>query len=476
MALALEALGLPAAAIERYHEATRLRPSLAEAHYKLGVLLYREGRRERAIECLGAAAALRPDTAFALLCEAAILDLTDDSATPEELVRRAIVLEPHNRDAHAMLGTILMQQGRFDEAGASFDLANALDPQDVVGPESIVEVRRLSEADRPLIEQLEHKLQNPGITGNEAIHLHFALGKAYDDLAEYGRAIEHFDRANSLKKNMNKHYDHNAHADLVERLIRRFTPEFFARNKDMACDWEVPVLIVGMPRSGSTLVEQILSNHPDVTPGGEFTFWRDHAPDFGVDRHGRIDPVWMRETQAAYQTRLSQISTTTRRITDKLPQNFQYLGLLHAAFPRARVIHCRRDPVDTCLSIYFTNFSNRMDFSFDRQWIVDYYQQYARLTEHWLSVLPSSCLLEIQYEELVAAPEPVIRRMIDFCGLQWDDVCLRPEQNRRVVKTASIWQARQPIYGTSVSRWRCYEPWLGVFNRLLPTVCPQINF
>jgi tetratricopeptide (TPR) repeat protein len=475
MALALEALGSPAAAIERYQNAVRLRPTLAEAHYKLGLLLDTEGRRERAIECLRAASALRPGTAFALLCEARILGLTDDDTTSEELVRRAIALAPRAGDGHIMLGTILMQQGRFDEAAASFDLANALNTQDVVGPVSLVQVKRLSETDRPLIEQLEHKLQNPGITRQEAVHVHFALGKAYDDLGEYGRAIEHFDRANSLKKSMDKHYDRNAHADLVDRLISRFTPEFFARNKDMAHDWDVPVLIVGMPRSGTTLAEQILSSHPDVTPGGELTFWPDNAPDFGVDRHGRIDPVWMRKAQAAYQARLRQISTTARRVTDKLPQNFQNVGLLHAVFPRARVIHCRRDPMDTCLSIYFTYFANRMDFSFDREWIVDYYQQYARLTEqHWLNVLPSSCLLEIKYEELVAAPEPLIRRMIDFCGLEWDDACLRPEQNQRVVKTASIWQARQPIYGTSVSRWRHYEPWLGVFNRLLPTASGQM--
>jgi hypothetical protein len=140
---------------------------------------------------------------------------------------------------------------------------------------------------------------------------------------------------------------------------------------------------------------------------------------------------------------------------------------LHATFPNARVIHCRRDPIDTCLSIYFTNF-NYVEFSVDRDWIVHYYQQYARLMEHWRAVLPSTCLLEIKYEELIAAPEPVTRRIIDFCGLQWNDACLRPEQNQRVVKTASWWQARQPIYGTSVSRWRRYEPWLGAFNRLVP--------
>jgi tetratricopeptide (TPR) repeat protein len=469
MALALEALGSPAA-MEHYQQGARLRPTFAEAHYKLALLLEEEGRRERAIECLRAASALRLGTAFALLCEARILGLTGDDTAAEELVRRAISLEPRKGDAHATLGTILMQQGRFEEAGASFDLANALSTQDILGPIGLVEVKRLSETDRPLVEQLEHKLTSPAMTGHEAALVHFALGKAYDDLGEYDRAIGHFDRANSLKKRVrNKHYDRNAHAGLVDRLIQRFTPEFFARNKDMARDWDLPVLIVGMPRSGTTLAEQILSSHPAVAAGGELTFWTDHALDFGVDRHGRIDPVWMRETQAAYQARLSQISTAARRVTDKLPQNFQNVGLLHAAFPRARVIHCRRDPMDTCLSIYFNNFANGMDFSFDREWIVDYYQQYSRLTEHWRNVLPSSALLEIDYEELVAAPEPVIRRIIDFCGLEWDDACLRPEQNQRVIKTASLWQARQPIYGTSVSRWQRYEPWLGVFNHLLPT-------
>jgi Flp pilus assembly protein TadD len=475
MALALDALGLPAAAIERCQDAARLRPTLVEAHYKLGLLLESEGHVERAIEAFNAASALRLGTAFALLCEARILGLRDDDTASEELVRRAISLEPRNGGAHAVLGAILMQQGRFDEAAASFDLANALDTQDVVGPISLVQVKTLSEADRPLIGQLEQKLQHPGITGNIVVPVHFALGKAYDDLGEYAQAIEHFDRANSLRKGMSKHYNRTVHAELVDRLIWRFTPEFFARNKDMAHDWDVPVLVVGMPRSGTTLAEQIITSHPDVRAGGEMTLWHDHAPDFGVDRAGRIVPVWMRKTQAAYQARLSQISTTARRITDKLPQNFQYVGLLHAAFPRARIIHCRRNAMDTCLSIYFTNFARRMDFSFDRESIVDYYQQYVRLMEHWLSVLPSNCLFEINYEELVATPEPVIRRMIEFCGLEWYDACLRPEQNQRVVKTASVWQARQPIYGTSVSRWRRYEPWLGAFRRLVPTAHPETN-
>jgi tetratricopeptide (TPR) repeat protein len=465
MALALEALGSHAAALEHYQEARQLRPGLVEAHYRLGLLMQEEGRRQRAIECFRAASALRPGSAFGLLCDATIAGLLGDDTASEELVRRAIALEPRNSEAHAELGTILMQRGQFEDAAASYDLANALNTEDTTGPVELVKVKRLSQADRPLIGQLQHKLRNPSITGHESVLVHFALGKAYDDLGEYGRAIEHFDQANALKKRVrNKRYDGKAHAALVDRLIRRFTPEFFARNRDMAQEWEVPVLIVGMPRSGTTLAEQILSRHPEVAAGGELTFWPDHARDFGVDGRSRIDPVWMCETQAAYQARLTQFSPTARRITDKLPQNFHNVGLLHAAFPSARVIHLRRDPLDTCLSLYFNNFANGMDFSFDREWIVAYYTQYARLMTHWRSVLPSSRLLEIDYEELVAAPEPAIRRMIEFCGLQWHDACLRPEQNQRLIKTASLWQARQPIYGSSVSRWKRYEPWLGALS------------
>lgn len=465
LALALEGLGQPAAAIDHLQDAVRLRPALPDTHYRLGLLLEKEGRREFAIESLRAAAALRPGTAFALLCEARILGLVGDDARREELIRRAILLEPRNSDAHTMLATILIQHGRFEEAATSFDLANALNPHEVVGSASLIQVRRFSESDRPLATQLEQKLQSPTLTAEEVVAVHFALGKAYDDLAEYGRAIEHFDQANSLKKAMNKRYDSRAHAALVDRLIVGFTPEIFARSKNMGNDWEVPVLIVGMPRSGTTLAEQIVSNHPEVAAAGELTFWRDHASGFNV-RDGKIDPVWMQNVQAAYRATLERFSSTSRRITDKLPQNFHHLGLLHAAFPKARVIHCRRDPIDTCLSIYFNNFANGMDFSFDREWVVDYYRQYLRLMEHWRTVLPSSVLLEIHYEELVAAPEPVIRRMIDFCALQWDDACLRPEQNQRTIKTASVWQARQPIFRTSVSRWQRYEPWLGPLNCL----------
>jgi hypothetical protein len=171
-----------------------------------------------------------------------------------------------------------------------------------------------------------------------------------------------------------------------------------------------------------------------------------------------------------YRSLLTQISPTARRVTDKSPHNYHFLGLIHAVFPRARIIHCRRHPVDTCLSIYFQDFARKMDFAYDRNDLVAAYRQYVKLLAHWRGVLPADRFLEIQYEDLVADREAVTHKMIAFCGLDWNDACLHSEQNRRSVRTASVWQARQPIYRTSVARWRHYAPWLGSLVELLSDV------
>jgi hypothetical protein len=223
-----------------------------------------------------------------------------------------------------------------------------------------------------------------------------------------------------------------------------------------------------MPRSGTTLVEQILSSHPEIAAGGELAFWGEQASHFGMDARGRINLAWLNAAARDYRALLNGVSPTARRVTDKRPQNFYFIGLIHSAFPRARIIHCRRHPVDTCLSIYFQNFAGKMDFAYDRGDLLSVYRQYLRLMAHWRNVLPINCFLEIQYEELVADREAIGQKMIKFCGLDWNDACLHSEHNRRPVRTASMWQARQPVYRTSVARWRHYEPWLGALRELLP--------
>jgi hypothetical protein len=222
-----------------------------------------------------------------------------------------------------------------------------------------------------------------------------------------------------------------------------------------------------MPRSGTTLVEQVVSSHKDIAGAGELRFWTQRGAAF--ERLAETTAILRMQRQVAddYLSLLHRIAPEAARVTDKMPFNFIWAGLIHLAFPHATIIHCRRNPIDTCLSVFSTYFAPRADFSTDRDDLVFYYQQYLRLMAHWRAILPADRFIEVDYELLVGDPEPVSRRLIAACGLDWDPACLAPERNDRLVKTASKWQARQPIYSSAVERWRHYEPWIGSFRNLL---------
>jgi hypothetical protein len=228
------------------------------------------------------------------------------------------------------------------------------------------------------------------------------------------------------------------------------------------------LLILGMPRTGTTLVEQILSSHPAVAAGGELPFWNQAGVPLtsgGIEERIAAEAAGI---AAAYRTELDRIAPAALRVTDKNPYNFHWIGLIHLIFPNARIIHCLRDPVDTCLSIYTTLFGAGADRPCERGDLVFYYRAYQRLMAHWHAALPAGTILDVQYEDLIAHPEDCTRRIVAHSGLDWDPACLAPEANTRVVRTASIFQARQPIYRSSLQRWRRYEPWLGALRDLLP--------
>jgi hypothetical protein len=224
------------------------------------------------------------------------------------------------------------------------------------------------------------------------------------------------------------------------------------------------VLIIGMPRSGTTLAEQIVSSHPEVGAGGELNFWNERGAAW---HQAGTEAPFPGQVAAEYLGVLRAIAPKAARVTDKMPFNFLWAGLIHLAFPRATIIHCRRAAIDTALSIHQTHFHPGLAFPTGGAELVAYFRSYRRLTDHWRRVLPADRLIEVDYEDLTRAPEPVIRRIIAGCGLAWDDACLCPELNPRAVKTPSKWQARQPIYRKSVERWRRYEPWLGLLRALL---------
>ncbi|HLG88962.1 MAG TPA: sulfotransferase [Alphaproteobacteria bacterium] len=460
LAVALERLGRDAEATELYRRVIALDPNQVAAHANLGNLLSARGEQAEAVACFRRVHALSPETTLGRLNLARALIEEDDPGT-EESLRRTIAMDPASAEAHWLLGKTLKEAGRFSEAIEVFRKA-ALDSgrMSVLAYYGIAGCKKFSDGDRPLIDEMIARLHRPGLADDDRAFLLFSLGKVYDDLGNYERAIRYYDEGNRLV-HAHSSFDRKRLTDATDRAIATYTPEFFARNRETGSTSEIPVLILGMMRSGTTLAEQILSSHPKVAAGGELTFWGQQLDD-------QLDLSKIRGLESEYLAALGKISADHLRVTDKAPDNFRRIGLIHTVFPKARIIHCRRNPVDICLSIYFTIFSQRKDFAYDRGDIAFVYQEYLRLMAHWRQVLPPENLLEIDYEELIADREAVVRRIIAFCDLDWDESCLRHEENRRIVKTASVWQARQPIYNSSVERWRNYEPWLGEFRKLLP--------
>jgi len=284
-------------------------------------------------------------------------------------------------------------------------------------------------------------------------------------------AMQHFDAADAVRQ-ASQSFDSAAFSREIDRLIARCTPEWIAQAAEIgSCD-RTPVFIVGMPRSGTTLVEQIVSMHPEVRAGGELHFWNQRGAVWhGSGADGNEMPFFISEylakAAADYVGVLRAIAPTATRVTDKMPFNFLWAGLIHVAFPAAIIIHCRRAAVDTALSIHQTHFHPSLAFPTGGAELVAYFRSYQRLIDHWRSVLPADRFIEVDYEDLTSAPVPVTRRIIAACGLAWNDACLRPESNPRAVKTPSKWQTRQPIYRNSVARWRRYEPWLGPLRALV---------
>jgi tetratricopeptide (TPR) repeat protein len=453
-------------AIAAYRRAVELAPQLGDAHYRLGELHKLYGRMQEAADCFDRAADARRNTMDARLCRSDAQLLRGDMAAAEQWARKAVALEPTSSAANGTLAGVLYIRGRFEEAASYFEAALRLNPNAAKCWDGLVHCRKHSETDNSVLDRMRAVLQRGDLHEAERTTIHFAMGKVYDDRGDYAHAMEQFDAANRLRAR-HLELDRAGIAALVDRNIELFTQDFFARNAASGTTDEKPLFIVGMARSGTTLTEQILSSHPDIEAGGELTVWT--PADVEIDPAlGEFDPDRARAASAKYLSVLQKIGPSAARVTDKLPFNSFHLGAIHALLPKARIIHCQRDPIDTCLSIYTNLFSTRVTFAARKDDLVFYYQQYLRIMDHWRKVLPADILIDVQYERLITDREAETRRLIAFTGLDWHDSCLQPEQNKRSIVTASAWQARQPVYTTSLQRWRRYEPWIGELRRLLP--------
>jgi Flp pilus assembly protein TadD len=439
---------------------------LPEARSRLARALEGLGLVDEAIGHFRAAAGPAPSSADRRMDLVMALVLEENMAEAETQLRQVLAADPDLDEAQALLGRILAEAGDFDGAAACFKRALALQPGKAGVYYHLVRARKLTEADRPLLRRMIAAVPSVTLVSHR-VKLHLAIAKAFDDLADYGQAMKYIGKAAAVRKTISS-FDRKVLAGQIDALIDLFTPAFLASHAAGGDPSEKPVLIVGMPRSGTTLCEQILSSHSKVVGAGELRFWGAREAAFNERRgDGWID-AWRRSAADDYLALLGALAPDAARVIDKNPFNFLFLGFFHIAFPMARIIHCRRHPIDTCLSIISTHIRTQGAFPADLDDLVFYYRQYARLMEHWRAILPSDRFIEVEYEAVVADPETETRARVAALGLEWEAACLRPEQNQRVVKTSSLWQVRQPIYRGSLERWRRYEPWLGPLRDLLP--------
>jgi Sulfotransferase family len=327
---------------------------------------------------------------------------------------------------------------------------------------------------------LRQRLGDPSVRDGQRAALHFGMAQALDARHQYAEAAEHLRHANALAlaswQKRGETYDPAKHSEYVSRMIDTCSTEFFERVRGLGLETERPVFIVGMPRSGTTLVEQVLASHSQVFGAGELRFAREqfealpaamNSPDTAMDCLARLDRATIQTVGQHYLGRLQGLNVTAPRIVDKMPDNTLYLGMLAALFPKAKFIHCVRDFRDTAVSCWMTNF-RQIRWANDPDHIAARFADYQRLMEHWRATLPVP-LLEVPYEDTVADLEGTARRLLAWCGLDWEPACLEFHKTERPVRTASVTQVREPVYTRSVARWKHYEPALGdLFARLVP--------
>ena len=492
---ALEALSRDDEAVESFRRALALNPNLAEVHFNLGNALLRLERYEEAVSHYRRAIALRPNLAPALvnlgraLSSLSCWQEAADSyaqavklgATSPQLheamatvlwqlgryedslasLDRVLSIEPQYAAALNKKGSLLLILGRMEEARACLERAIANDPRNVDSYLALSEVKRFSPGDPQLaaMEGLAADIDSYPV--KDQITLHFAIGKAYRDSGGHELSFRHFLQGNALKRGQVS-YDERAAIESLDRITTVFTPELVRAKAGHGNPSSQPIFIIGMMRSGSTLIEQILASHPQVHGAGELSEFKLAVEKVvGTVAYPELVPALtpneLDEIGTAYLAGLAEQVKGAPRFTDKMLANFSYAGLIHLTLPNARIIHARRDPVDTCLSCFSQLFQQPLNYVYDLGELGRFYRAYERVMEHWRLVLPEGAMLEVQYEDVVEDMETQVRRILDYCGLPWDDACLAFHKSNRPVQTASVAQVRRPIYRSSVGRWQAYR-------------------
>ena len=434
------------------------------AHWCLGRALSALERHQDAVPHLHEAAVNLADRGAALEALSRALQMSGDGPAALECLRELVAERPGDAGALNNLGLAALENGALEEAESVLMSAFRRDPLVPGVCLNLSRVRRFGPEDDDLVRRFEKLLERPRIAVELRADIHFAIGKVHDDRGEPVLSFEHLRRANTLMKRQLE-FDRDQYEQSVDWIIETFSADLFRRCSGFGRLTEQPVFVVGMPRSGTTLVEQVLAAHPLVYGGGELKHLDRVARKLSSRTGSRLryprsaadlDEASALESARDYLSAIAALAGGAPRVTDKLPTNFAHLGLAALIVPGCRVIHCHRDPMDLCFSIYQQQFAEGHGWAYDFDDIVTFYKQYLRLVDHWRAVLPLP-MLDVRYERLVADQEPVTRELVEFCGLPWDPACLEFHRVQRKVDTASNWQVRQPMYRTSVGRAKQFE-------------------
>lgn len=473
---ALQEEGRLQEAMSWYDRALQADPSSARTYANLASCLAEQERTVEARTAYEEALRRDPNWAEANAGLAGILRDEGDYEQALALCRKAIAAKPELSAAHAGIAQAYTELGRFQEAERALRDAIRYDPDNSSAYASLASLLR-SRLPNNDLEQMR-RLATTLVRKSRLLALHFGLAQALDARGEFAEAAEHAEKGNALQQKrwecQGRAYDPEQHRVFVEQICETFTSDFFERARGLGIDTQLPVFVLGLPRSGTTLVEQILASHSQVYAAGELALAGEcfealpqicgisAAP---LECVQQLDERTVEEAARRYLNGLPRSAVGKARITDKMPDNYLHVGFLHVLFPHARIIHCRRGLRDIAVSCWLTSF-RAIRWASRQEDIAERIREYLRVIEHWRRVLPNR-MLEVQYEELVENPETVVRGMLEWLALDWEDSCLNFHQSPRPVRTASVVQVREPVYRRSVGRWSSYEPFLGnLFGKL----------
>jgi tetratricopeptide (TPR) repeat protein len=454
----LDARGQAELAIDHYHRLLQRQPNCAAAHFNIALLQKKIGDFDAALRSYEKALELEIADAHEVYSNLGVLYAEMHQSTmAESMYQKALKRAPDYGPALFNLAGLREEQGDRDAAVALYQRMLQDNPDHHDALVRLAYASKCSGANDPLIATLRDSITRAATYPLAQEGLYFALGKLMDDLGQYEKAFDAYRAANDLGKHRCRPYDPDATKTAFEQLIRLFDGDWIAKNQTDSV--AAPIFICGMFRSGSTLVEHILAASPDFTAGGELDIlprliakklspYPNGAAVASVER--------LQEVSGAYLSQLQRLLPDARTITDKRPDNFLHIGLIKALFPKAKIIHTRRNALDNNLSIYFQQLDHRINYATQLENIAHYRSQHDRLMEHWQKCIGADICV-IDYDELVRSPKCELQRLFAFLGVQWDDRYLSLEKSRGLVKTASIWQVRDRLYRSSSGRWKNYE-------------------